>query len=706
MRRLSFLISLLLSVGLAFGQSPHTDALSIDCSECHNSANWKVDPSQIKFDHSTTGFSLVGQHLSADCRSCHNSLVFNKALPQCISCHQDIHQNTVGLDCQRCHIPSSWIVANINQLHDESRFPLLGAHLSADCAQCHSSYQNLYFEQLSVDCFGCHQNDYNATTSPNHAAAGFSTDCQDCHSLVSNSWATENFNHDFFPLIGGHNISNCFSCHQPGYYSGLSTECYSCHKVDYEQVQNPNHLVNNYPTDCTMCHSIIGWSSANFDHNSTQFPLIGAHVNVDCGSCHNGNYTNTPNTCYGCHQSDYNNTDDPPHASAGFSTDCVTCHSQSAWSPSTFDHDNQFFPIYSGRHLGAWTSCSDCHINSSAFSVFSCLACHEHNQNDTDNEHREVSGYSYNSEACYTCHPSGSGEGAFNHSLTSFPLTGIHVTLDCNQCHQQGYSGTTTDCYSCHNNAYDNSVNPNHLAAGITTSCESCHNTSAWIPSTFIHSTTGFELLGQHASIQCSSCHEGNTSGLDNLCVSCHQDNYNASTNPSHTSLALPTDCENCHTTNANWQPALFPIHNNYYQLLGAHSSISDNCISCHNNDYNNTPNTCYGCHKSDYDITNDPSHQAAGFPTNCESCHSQNAWKPSTFDHDNKYFPIYSGRHSREWDVCSDCHTSPTNFSVFSCIDCHEHSQSETDSNHRGVQGYVYSSDACYDCHPRGGGG
>jgi hypothetical protein len=75
----------------------------------------------------------------------------------------------------------------------------------------------------------------------------------------------------------------------------------------------------------------------------------------------------------------------------------------------------------------------------------------------------------------------------------------------------------------------------------------------------------------------------------------------------------------------------------------------------------------------------------------------------PSTFDHDDLFFPIYSGKHDGEWDECSDCHTEPTNYSVFSCITCHEHNQSEMDNEHREVSGYVYDSDACYNCHPNG---
>jgi hypothetical protein len=39
----------------------------------------------------------------------------------------------------------------------------------------------------------------------------------------------------------------------------------------------------------------------------------------------------------------------------------------------------------------------------------------------------------------------------------------------------------------------------------------------------------------------------------------------------------------------------------------------------------------------------------------------------------------------------------------VFSCITCHEHDKTSTDSEHRGVSNYVYNSANCYACHPTG---
>jgi hypothetical protein len=108
-------------------------------------------------------------------------------------------------------------------------------------------------------------------------------------------------------------------------------------------------------------------------------------------------------------------------------------------------------------------------------------------------------------------------------------------------------------------------------------------------------------------------------------------------------------------------------------------------------------------CHESDYQNTTDPNHAAANFPLTCEVCHSTTAWEPANWNHDQLYFPIYSGKHRNEWNTCADCHVDQTNFAVFECIFCHEHRQSKMDDEHDGVSGYVYQSTACYNCHPNG---
>jgi uncharacterized paraquat-inducible protein A len=85
------------------------------------------------------------------------------------------------------------------------------------------------------------------------------------------------------------------------------------------------------------------------------------------------------------------------------------CHTAVTWSGATFDHDGPYFPIYSGKHRGEWDTCSDCHTIPADYAEFTCIACHEHsNQQEVNSDHQGVSGYHYDAHSCYTCHPDGS----------------------------------------------------------------------------------------------------------------------------------------------------------------------------------------------------------------------------------------------------------------------------------------------------------
>jgi predicted CXXCH cytochrome family protein len=113
---------------------------------------------------------------------------------------------------------------------------------------------------------------------------------------------------------------------------------------------------------------------------------------------------------------------------------------------------------------------------------------------------------------------------SFNHSLTSFPLTGAHQAVLCASCHTGGYAGTPRDCNACHAPSFASSQNPNHAAAGIPVLCETCHSTAAWKPSAFNHATTGFTLTGGHAVIaQCSACHKGTLLNAKPECIAIHK---------------------------------------------------------------------------------------------------------------------------------------------------------------------------------------
>ncbi|MFQ5771870.1 MAG: hypothetical protein ACE5HX_15150, partial [bacterium] len=89
---------------------------------------------------------------------------------------------------------------------------------------------------------------------------------------------------------------------------------------------------------------------------------------------------------------------------------------------------------------------------------------------------------------------------------------------------------------------------------------------------------------------------------------------------------------------------------------------------------------------------------------TECYICHPDGE-KGKFVDHDNLYFPIFSGPHNNKWDSCITCHFEPNNRKMFTCFDCHAHSQDKMDRKHHDEKDYVYDSNACYDCHPDGKG-
>ena len=62
------------------------------------------------------------------------------------------------------------------------------------------------------------------------------------------------------------------------------------------------------------------------------------------------------------------------------------------------------FPIDRGPH-GKF-ACAECH-RSSSFFEFSCTDCHKHSRDKMDDKHKELGGYTYDSRACYSCHPGG-----------------------------------------------------------------------------------------------------------------------------------------------------------------------------------------------------------------------------------------------------------------------------------------------------------
>lgn len=334
MKRRIYLITLLsfAAIGM-YAQSPHGEKFNADCSICHSPSNWEMVPNSA-FEHDTTGFALTGQHTDTECRQCHVALDFSKAGTECVSCHTDMHNNTVGQQCDYCHNTGSWIVQDISKIHNMSRFPLTGAHNVTDCYLCHPSASLFRFEPLGVQCYDCHRQDYLATTMPNHTEVGYSTQCDDCHSLHATEWLATGFEHGFFPLIGGHANVDCFSCHGDEPYGKIEADCYYCHETAYETTTSPNHRALGFGTNCNECHSLSpGWSPARYtSHDRESFPIYsGTHSGEwdACTDCHKqpSNYANF--TCIDCHHHNKSDTDRKHKGRRNYvyeSSACYDCH--------------------------------------------------------------------------------------------------------------------------------------------------------------------------------------------------------------------------------------------------------------------------------------------------------------------------------------------------------------------------------------------
>jgi Zn finger protein HypA/HybF involved in hydrogenase expression len=307
-------------------------------------------------------------------------------------------------ECGLCHGAEGWTPAHISPRFNHAKFgfALDGAHAAAACRACHAT---LDFSQEKTQCVGCHQDVHQGELG---------ADCARCHtprSFIDRAAMVRAHQLTRFPLSGAHASLDCESCHPPAVpghlqFVGTSPNCAGCHMPDYRATTTPDHVAANFPTTCQNCHSNIAWRPASFDHDRTAFPLTGAHRSTPCLSCHgDGVYVGKSTACVSCHQADYNGTTDPAHSAAGFSTACQTCHNTTSWAGATFDHDGLYFPIYSGTHAGRWSACSDCHNSPSSYLQFTCFTCHA--QATTDSHHTGVSGYSYDSNACYRCHPKG-----------------------------------------------------------------------------------------------------------------------------------------------------------------------------------------------------------------------------------------------------------------------------------------------------------
>ncbi len=478
--------------------------------------------------------------------------------------------------------------------------------------------------------------------------------------------------------------------------------CAACHTSDSWEIPaefwNFDEPIG--PKELLSSSSTLPPDSIRFNHNETAFPLEGGHAATDCRLCHEALvFTETNTECIACHTDMHNMT---------VGSDCARCHSVENWlvDDITEIHQDEGFPLL-GMH--AQISCNDCHVSETGLQFNrlgnECINCHLGDFLATTEPNHIEAGYS---TECIDCHDINAFDWSANNILHDFfPLEKGH-DIACTECHTSGvFASIPSDCISCHQTDFEAAQNPNHQALNFSTDCRACHTLDHdWMPAEYRqHDADYFPIYsGAHNGewSECQECHPNPGNYSIFTCTTCHE---RGETDGDHDDVAgyvyESNACLICHPDGN--EEGGFDHNNTNFPLTGAHTSVD--CNSCHTNGYAGTPTDCAACHASDFEQTTNPNHQQLGFSMDCASCHTTDPnWMPATFDHDGMYFPIYSGNHKNEWNQCSECHTTPGNYSLFSCIDCHEHNDpNDLADEHDDVNGYEFVSTSCFACHPNG---
>jgi hypothetical protein len=333
----------------------HAGNLGEKCDECHTETRW----SDTSFDHDTTDFALTGHHIGTSCGGCHRNESYVDTPAQCVACHRidDVHAGRNGNTCQDCHTPEGWTDTSFDHF-EATGFALANGHGGLACTACHEDAT--FTEPPDPGCYACHRAD-------DVHAGNNGLQCDTCHAPTS--WPEVSFDHASdagFALNGTHGTLACTACHRGSVETARpDPACNSCHWTD-------DVHQSRLGTSCQTCHSETGWGEAvRFDHDITEFPLLGLHAAVACEGCHaDATFQDTPVQCIDCHEGD-----DVHSRKLGF--DCAMCHNPNDWLIWVFDHGTRTeFPL-DGAHENL--DCLACHnrpVTDSVALSMSCGSCH------------------------------------------------------------------------------------------------------------------------------------------------------------------------------------------------------------------------------------------------------------------------------------------------------------------------------------------
>ena len=174
---------------------------------------------------------------------------------KCDSCHDPVSERPQHELCIACH-------ENVGS--DLSRYEGFHGRLKEterlECASCHTDHEGRDFVIVELD------------------EASFD------HKLTD------------FELHGAHADVPCGECHAPGeLHRDAGSMCFDCHQDD-----DPHE--RRLGDACDACHTENDWFETAFDHDTTAFPLTGAHISVQCNACHfSDDFIDAGTECLDCH---------------------------------------------------------------------------------------------------------------------------------------------------------------------------------------------------------------------------------------------------------------------------------------------------------------------------------------------------------------------------------------------------------------------
>ena len=188
----------------AHGRGLHGAADLGECATCHREhggedfeiVHWEAG-GPAAFDHRRAGWMLEGKHADVECERCHREELRTAAVMDlrpdraststwlgletaCASCHADPHNARLGSDCAECHTARDFREILEGRFdHEQTAWPLRGAHGRVACAACHQSEADWVQRPESSRCSSCHADPHRGRAT----IAGRAADCAECHGL-------------------------------------------------------------------------------------------------------------------------------------------------------------------------------------------------------------------------------------------------------------------------------------------------------------------------------------------------------------------------------------------------------------------------------------------------------------------------------------------------------------------------------------------